>query len=275
VSGLQPLQLVFERETLPPLDLPPELRRLYGGDLRLAEDAMFANFVETIDGVVAIPSLPRSNALISGSEADRFVMGLLRAAADVVLVGAGTVNASPKGRWKAQTVFPAAAEDFAELRRRLGHEDDTPIAIVTGRGSIDPAHPAVQDGALILTTERGAGRIAGRIEPPAEIEIVPGATAVDVRAAIDALRARGHRRILSEAGPRLFASLVAAELVDDLFLTVSPLLAGRSGAQEKLGLVEGADLLPSRRLAGRLDSVRVRDDHLFLRYELERAAAIG
>ena len=57
---------VFEQDALPTVELPEELRRLYGGDLRLAEAALYANFVETIDGVVAIPSLERSNALIAG-----------------------------------------------------------------------------------------------------------------------------------------------------------------------------------------------------------------
>jgi len=268
VSELEPLRLLLERAELPAVELPPELRRLYGGDLRLAEETVFANFVETIDGVVAIPSLERSNALISGSVADRFVMGLLRAAADVVLVGHGTVMASPNGRWKPGTVFPAAAGAFAELRRSLGHDGDPPVAIVTGRGSVDPAHPAVRDGALIVTTRLGADKLGPMIEPPAEIAVVRGETAVDVRAAIALLRDRGHRRILSEAGPRLFASLTGEQVVDDLFVTVSPLLAGRSGALEKLGLVEGADLLPGQRVEAQLESIRVADDYLFLRYQL-------
>ncbi len=265
---LEPLRLVFERNELPAVDLPPELEQRYGGALRLAEESLYANFVETIDGVVAIPSLERSNALISGSRADRFVMGLLRAVADVVLVGCGTVIASPNGRWKPDTVFPPAADAFAELRRSLGHGSDPRVAIVTGRGSVDPAHPAVRDGALILTTSLGYERLRDRIEPPAELEIVPGESAVDVVAAIGALRARGYERILSEAGPRLFASLTRAALVDDLFLTVSPLLAGRSDAVEKLGLVHGVDLLPDQRVSARLESVRIADEHLFLRYRL-------
>jgi riboflavin biosynthesis pyrimidine reductase len=262
------IQVALERDELPAVELPEELSRLYGGHLRLAEQTLYANFVETIDGVVAIPSLERSNTLISGGhEADRFVMGLLRAVADVVLVGCGTAIASPKGRWKAQTVYPPAADAFAELRRSLGHEEDARVAIVTGRGSVDPSHPAVRDGALIVTTRHGADRLGDLIEPPAEIAVVAGDTVVDPRAAIDLLHERGYKRILSEAGPRLFASLASAGLIDDLCLTVSPLLAGR-GELDKLGLVEGADLLPDTTLAARLDSVRVADDHLFLRYAL-------
>jgi riboflavin biosynthesis pyrimidine reductase len=269
VTELEPLQLLLERDDeLPTVELPEQLRRLYGGDLRLAEQTLFANFVETIDGVVAIPSIERSNALISGSVADRFVVGLLRAAADAVLVGCGTVTASPNGRWKAHTVFSAAAEHFASLRRSLGHEGDAPVAIVTGRGSVDPDHPVVREGALIITTQLGADRLRDRIEPPAEIEVVAGDDVVDARAAVDLLHSRGHKRILSEAGPRLFASLASEGLVDDLFLTVSPLLAGRSDQIEKLGLVHGIDLLPEQRVEARLESARLAADDLFLRYHL-------
>lgn len=264
---IAPLHVALERGGLPAVQLPDELRRLYGGDLHLAEQALFANFVETIDGVVAIPSLERSNALISGHDADRFVMGLLRAAADAVLVGCGTAIASPKGRWRADTVYPPTAGAFAELRRALGLGEHARVAIVTGRGSVDPSHPAVRDGALIVTTQTGADRLGPLIEPPAEIAVVAGDTIVDPRAAIELLHQRGYKRILSEAGPRLFASLAGAGLVDDLFLTVSPLLAGR-GDVEKLGLVEGADLLPETKVDARLDSVRIADNHLFLRYAL-------
>jgi riboflavin biosynthesis pyrimidine reductase len=77
---------------------------------------------------------------------------------------------------------------------------------------------------------------------------------------------------LSEAGPTLFGSLASAGLVDELFLTVSPLLAGRSALDINLGLVEGATFLPSRRLAGQLLSIRLRGSHIFLRYRLERAS---
>jgi riboflavin biosynthesis pyrimidine reductase len=73
--------------------------------------------------------------------------------------------------------------------------------------------------------------------------------------------------IVSEAGPTLFGQLVAASLVDELFLTVSPLLAGRALGM-RLSLVEGVELLPERRISGRLRSVRANDSHLFLRYAL-------
>lgn len=266
MSELEPLAVLREAPAAA-WALPGELRRLYGGDLALPGRCLYANFVASIDGVVAIPSLAGSNALISGkSEADRFVMGLLRAAADLVLIGSGTLRASPAGRWRAETVYPPAAEAYGTLRRELGYEASPRVAIVTASGAIPPEHPVLADSAIVLTTERGAARLDGELPAVAEIVVLPGEAEVDVRAAVDLLHGRGHGRILSEAGPHVFGSLVEAELVDDLFLTVSPLLAGRGDTA--FGLVEGVTLLPDRTRPALLRSVRAHGSHLFLHYAL-------
>ena len=267
MTELAPFQVLHEASGHD-LALPAELRRLYGGNLGLPEQCLYANFVATVDGVVAIPALPGSNRAISGgSEADRFVMGTLRAAADLVLIGSGTLRASPTGRWRPETVYPAAAEGFADLRRSLGYAESPRVAILTASGGILHDHPVLGDGAIVLTTERGAAHLAGRLPDEAEIAVLPGETEVDVRAAVALAHERGHRRILSEAGPHVFGSLVEAELVDELFLTVSPLLAGR-GSGETYGLVEGAALLPGPTEEARLRSVRLHGAHLFLHYGL-------
>jgi riboflavin biosynthesis pyrimidine reductase len=98
-----------------------------------------------------------------------------------------------------------------------------------------------------------------------DVIAVNGGDWVDPAGAIAALRARGHRHVLSEGGPTLFASFIAAGQIDELFLTVSPLLAGRSG-EPRLSLAEGAELLPDVRIAGDLASIRRHGSHLFLQY---------
>lgn len=260
--------LLDEQPGLPEWELPGELRTLYGGPLGFLEPRLIANFVQTIDGVVAIPGLERSNALIaSGSEGDRFLMGLLRACADVVLIGARTLLASPQGTWRAERVHPAGADAFAELRHRRGAAERPAVAILTAGGSLDPAHPLLEEGALVLTTERNAGALRAALPAATEVVAVDDSDRVDPPRAVAALRARGYSIVLSEAGPTVFAQLLAASLVDELFLTISPLLAGR-GEAHRLGLVEGVELLPDTRSAATLLSLRRDADHLFLRYAL-------
>ena len=265
---LAPLTLLDERPGPPQLDLPEELERLYGGVLAMQSPCVFANFVETIDGVVAMPDVERSNAIIAdGSEADRFVMGLLRAVADVVVVGSGTMHAAPKGTWRADRVFPACADAFAELRRRLGKREHPDVAVVTAGGSFDPTHPVLESGATVLTTEHAAAEIRASVPAATDVVAVNDGDRVDPAVAIAVLRARGDDLVLCEGGPTLFTSFVASGVVDELFLTVSPLLAGRSGSP-RLSLADGTRFLPELRVTGQLRSVRRHESHLFLRYGL-------
>ena len=266
---IQPFTVLAEDDDLPRWDVPAEVERLYGS-IGLAGECLVANFVESLDGVVAIPGLPRSHAVVSDdSEADRFMLALLRACADVVLVGAGTLAASPTGTWRVDKAYPDAADAFAELRTARGLPEQPRVAVITSGVSFTPSHPVLQAGAIVLTTEAAAAGIAETVPDATEVVAVNDGASVDLPAAVGALRERGHGVIVSEAGPTLFGQLVAAALVDELFLTVSPLLAGHALAP-RLSLVEGVELLPERRVASRLRSVRRNDSHLFLRYALSR-----
>ena len=264
------LVLLDEPPDLPSFDLPPDLRRLYPGTVGFADDCLYVNFVSTIDGVVALPALQRSNTLIAdSSEADRFVMGLLRACADVILVGSGTLRASPKGTWTPEAIFAEAAPGYAELRRLLGLPPQPAVAVVTAGAGLPVGHPILDRRPIVLTTDTGARRLAPEL-PSAEVVAVAGGDRVDADAAVDALRARGYARILCEGGPTLLGSLLDAGRVDELFLTLSPLFAGRSAvAGGALSLVEAVELLPDRRVAASVRGVRRHGSHLFLRYALE------
>jgi len=267
------LELLWEADGLPRYDLPGELESLYGGPLGLTPPVLYANFVETLDGIVAIRSEPRSNRLISGdSETDRFVMGLLRACAGCVLIGSGTLHGSPKALWTAERAHPGSAEAYAELRSRLGLAPEPMLAVMTGSGALGSEHPALENGAVVLTTESGAKRCHRELPGSVEVVTLPGETAVDPGAAVGVLRERGYASILSEAGPHVFGSLLEAGLVDELFLTLSPLIAGRSDLGQRIGLVEATELLPEHRDPARLLSVRRDGAHLFLRYGLSSPA---
>lgn len=119
-----------------------------------------------------------------------------------------------------------------------------------------------------MTSEQGAARLGQRLPRTAAIVPIGDEPSLDPRLAIEALRAGGDELILCEGGPRLFGSLLDSGLIDELFLTLSPLVAGRGAAKRRLSLVEGVELLPARTLRGRLLTVRRAGSHLFLRYEL-------
>jgi riboflavin biosynthesis pyrimidine reductase len=265
---IAPFTVLAEAEDLPRWDAPEELTALYGGRIGLDEPCVVANFVESLDGVVAVPDLPRSHAVIGDdSEADRFVLALVRACADAVVVGSGTLLASPKGTWRIDRPYPPAAAAMAELRTRRGRSEQPLVVVVTGGASLDPAHPVLESGALVLTTHEAAPRLRTSVPGAAEVVAVNDAETVDLARALELLHYRGCLVVLIEAGPSMFGSLVASRLVDELFLTISPVLAGR-GHATRLGLVEGVELVPETRVSGRLRSVRTHGSHLFLRYGL-------
>jgi riboflavin biosynthesis pyrimidine reductase len=240
---LQPfprLEVLFESAATG-LPLPAALAQSYGGVLALPADCVVANFVESVDGVVAFPDAAgESGGIVSGgSEADRLLMGLLRACADAVLIGAGTLRAARNDLWFPESIFPAAAPLFAETRTALGLAARPTLYVVTGSGRIDLAHPALREGAVVLR---------GKLEP---------------REIIDAIRRDGRRRILCEGGPGLFAELVGARLVDEMFLTLSPRLFGRWPGDARKALTEARDLSGAPL---HLLSLRRHGSHLFLRY---------
>ena len=269
--ALPPLELLYETPQLPQFDLPRGLAEGYGGPLGFSEPRLYANFVASLDGVVALPGEIQSNRMISAdSEADRFVMGLLRASADAVLVGAGTMRSSPRTHWTAEHAYPPAAALFGELRRSRGRSRRPVLAVLSGSGSVDPRHPALEEGALVVTSRPGATRLRGRLPGAATILTVGAETPVDPTAAVEALRQRGHELILSEGGPIAFGALLAAGLVDELFLTTSPLLAGRSPGSPRPALVDNAEFLPAATVECTLLTLRRAGSQLFLRYQLSR-----
>lgn len=259
------LQLLWEHPDLAQRALPRALQEFYDGELGFDGPCVYANFVETLDGVVSIPTLARSNALVADeSDDDKFLMGVLRALADVVLIGTGTLLASPKGRWRPDGVFPKGKDAFDTLRAQRGKTERPAVAIVTSGASLDVTHPVLAEGATVLTTVRGAERLAGTVS---DVVAVNDGEWVDLEAALGVLRARGHEHVLAEAGPTTFGELLSGGLVDELFLTVSPVLAGRLESRRRLALVEGVELLPDARVAPRLVSLRRGGDHLFTRYQ--------
>jgi riboflavin biosynthesis pyrimidine reductase len=249
----------------PRFELPAELEAAYGGSFGLPEELVYGNFVTSVDGVAAIGGVRESSAAISGGEpADRFVMALLRSAADVVVVGSGTLK-EHAGPWTAGRAFPAGVGLFRRARAAIASTVDPTLVVVTASGALPLDHPALGT-AVVVTTSAGAGEIVERGIACAEVIDLGEADEVDPRATVEWLRDRGHRRILTEGGPSLMGSMLEASVVDQLFLTISPTMIG--GGPGRQPLSDETDLRdPDRRL--RLMSVRRSEGYLFLRYAIE------
>jgi riboflavin biosynthesis pyrimidine reductase len=269
LTRLRTLEVLHDESWLPDFGLPDELAEAYGGPLGFTEPRLYANFVSSLDGVVAIPGVRQSSHLIAAaSETDRFVVGLLRACADAVLIGAGTLRASPTGRWTAEQAYPPAADLFAKLRRQRNRPPLPTLAVLSASGSLDAQHPGLDQRTLVLTSDQGVARLGRCLPRSATIVPIGCIPRLNPAAAVQALRAGGHELILCEGGPTVLGSLLEAKLVDELFLTTSPVLAGRAPGRSRPGLVETAEFLPTRSVSGRLLSLRRDESHLFARYAL-------
>lgn len=235
--------------------------------------------METLDGVVSFRVPGRSGGgEISGFDpADAFVMGLLRSCADAVMVASGTLHADSGHVRTPRFICPEAGELYAAFRTQvLGRPDDPLNVIVTGSGRVDLAEPTFHTPGLqtlIVTTEEGRRRLRsdhGRRLDATQVRAVAEAGPVPPPAVIEVLhREFGVGVLLHEGGPRLLGAFLAAGLVDELFLTVAPQVAGRNGAPRP-GLAEGAAFSPETAPWFELLSVKRAEGHLFSRLSARR-----
>jgi riboflavin biosynthesis pyrimidine reductase len=179
-----------------------------------------ANMVASLDGAATVDG--RSGGLSSG--ADEQVFAMLRAHADVILVGAGTARAEGYGPVRPES------EGLRWAWLREGRTPSAPIAVVTRALDLDTGSPLLTGAppharTIVITTQAAPARRRDAVARTAEV-IVAGEASVDLKAAVDALAERGHQRILTEGGPHLLAQLAGAGLLDELCLTFSPVLAG-------------------------------------------------
>ncbi|MGH9105626.1 MAG: pyrimidine reductase family protein [Acidimicrobiales bacterium] len=240
------------------------MRRLYphaSEDVDLAQEYAFpafshqpwvrAVFVASADGAATVEG--RSGGLGSGT--DHRLFALLRGLADVVLVGAETVRTERYGPVRSH---PAWRDE------RAGRPPTPPLAVVSRRLDFDissslfsraPGHART----IIITCEAAPPQRLRALGDAADV-IIAGDRQVDLTGAVNALAERGHLRISCEGGPRLFAQVVGAGLLDELCLTLSPLLlAGGSTRITNGSLIPGGLAL---QLAGVLED----GGYLFLRY---------
>ncbi|SDY45636.1 Pyrimidine reductase, riboflavin biosynthesis [Micromonospora pattaloongensis] len=242
-----PIRRVWPAPVTDPLD-DGALADLYRPDP--ATPALRVNFVTSLDGAVELDGY---SAGLSGGP-DKRVFGVLRMLCDALLVGAGTLR--QEGYRALRLSEPRRA-----WRRAHGLPEFPTLVVVSASLELDPAQAAFADAPvrpLVLTHAGAPERRRAALAPVADVLTI-GKDAVDLPAALAELRARGHRQVLCEGGPRLFGTLTAADLVDELCLTVSPLLTGPGASRITTGPPS-----PPRALA--LRHALAADDVLLLRY---------
>jgi riboflavin biosynthesis pyrimidine reductase len=233
---------------------------------------VFANFVSSIDGVVSfgLPGRSQASLISGGYPGDRFVLALLRAVADAIIVGAGTLRNEPGVIWSPEAAFPEAGESFAKLRERIGKPPRALTVLVTRSGEIDLGAPALAEGppVVILTSDKRV-RVLGKLPSHVRARTLSRGTSEEM-IAIAVEESRGTR-ILTEGGPTLFGQFLRERGVDELFLTVAPLVAGRTHEEPRLSLVEHVAFAPKDAPRPRLVSTKAGGDYLFLRFAMMRS----
>ncbi len=212
---------------------------------------VFVNMVSTLDGRAQVRGRTRE----LGDEADLEMLLELRALADAVLIGTGTLRAEGYARL-------VGSEERRARREAAGLAPD-PVAVLLSRGLdlawdaglfADPEQPV-----LVYTSAEAEAEVP-EVAAPVEVVRLPEASPA---AALADLRARGVAALLTEGGPTLNSALLGAGLVDELFLTLAPLITGEA---EAIRIVEGDGLgAPVR--ARPVWVLRARGE-LFLRYAL-------
>lgn len=263
--------------------LPRELRELYDGDLRFPASSaerpyVIANFVSTLDGVVSyrIQGQSSGSSISASDPGDRFIMGLLRASVDAIIVGALTVQeVSPEDLWIPEYTYPEAKNLYADYRLHALRKRDYPLVVVvsaSGKLELERAvFQAPKVPTLIITTPAGQEALrkagAGR-SPWVQIRaLAPVGNRINPQDMMRLLHSQfGVGILLHEGGPTLFGQFLEAKAIDELFLTVAPQIAGRSVPTSRPALVEGFEFAPDTAPRLELVSIKQGGAYLYLRY---------
>ena len=214
---------------------------------------VMTNLVASVDGATAISG---ASGGLSGP-ADREIFHQLRGVADAILVGAGTARADRYGPMRPH-------EGVQEARAARGQLPVAPIVIVSRSLGFDWSEPLFADAQIPTVVaaptdaperQLAAARRAGRV-------ICAGVGSVALTPLLRQLADDGHQSVVCEGGPKLVADLAAHDLIDELFVTISPCI----GAGDAQRMLAGPELVPARRLA--LVALLEADGAVFLRYEV-------
>jgi 5-amino-6-(5-phosphoribosylamino)uracil reductase len=212
---------------------------------------IYTNFVQSLDGIVSLLGRHASGGEISQSSADRWLMDLLRAHADGVLMGMNTLREEQRNRGPESRgiVFQVVEPELLQLREKLGKGRQRNI-FVTRAVDLDLSRLKAFDGdvvdVVIVTSPAGAERLRARGTHPHVVVIAAGTgESIDIATAVRGLRQKlGIRHLLCEGGPTLYGSLARADLVDEKFVTVAPVETGQIVPPEQERLASEQSVSP-------------------------------
>lgn len=280
-----PFSVLFDDQDVTGVPLPPAAAAHYApwpippvGE----RPWLYVNFVASLDGRVSfnLPGVVGGGAVSDFNANDRWLMGLLRARADAVMVGDNTLRAEPEHLWTAEYMYPQES-GFRDLRRTEGRRDTPMLVIVTLSGDVPADARIFQESAqrvLIASTEPGVAAAQALLADCDHVEYLAlGRDTVDLELLLAELTARhAVHTLLCEGGPTLHGSLVGAGLVDEEFITLSPLMIGSPpDSPARPGLLEGIGFTPANAPRFQLACLLRAGDHLFLRARYRRAARVG
>lgn len=274
----KPYILLFDDDQTEGYSLSEEFQAIYGSDWRLPPPQerpyTFINFVTSRDGRISFnqPGASGGGDISRNLSNDKWLMALLRARADAVLIGTSTLADAHNHRWTPEAVFKADSDAFAALRAGEGRSDAPTVVVVTRSGKL-PLHAAIlhkpKQPVVIATTHEGAQRVRSDLGQQSDVRfhITPGDD-VDLPQLVRDLRSEyGVSSLLSEGGATIYGALLKEALIDDEFLTVSPIVVGNPAhpAKPRTSLVEGVGFEPDKAPKVDLLSLRRVDSYLFQR----------
>ena len=274
-----PFECLFDDTSDSGLSLPAGLQAVYDGDWKIPTGDnrvyVYSNFVLSHDGRISFNEAGHYGGgdVAGGCPHDMWLMALLRSRADAIMVGDNTLYLEPEHVWSHQYIYPAEAERFQALRNAEGRSAYPLQVFLSLNGAIN------WDGAVfkspdlhvvIATTPEGAAKVEAEKRGAAKVDvIVQDRSPVDLASLVGQLHEQyGVNALLLEGGPRAYGSAINDRIVDDEFLTLSPIVVGndRSNDKDRPGLYEGIAYSPANAARMIPVSMRRNGNYLFGRY---------
>jgi len=243
-----PFTTLFDEQEQRGTTLPPGLAQIYSPWPLPAPPAKrpftYVNFVMSHDGRVSFnePGHVGGGNISRRNRHDRWLMGLLRARADAVLVGGSSIVAAGNHIWTPQAVFHEDKHAWEMLRTKEGRAPVPLLVVLTRSGDVPHHAPALDNPdlpVLIATTCAGEARARETLGDRSWVRYFTTGDTLNQHAVMQQVHGEGVRTLLCEGGPQIYGSLLQDELIDDAFVTVSPIIVGQDREHERPSLVEG------------------------------------